>query len=158
LAVVADQARLSDLQNRQFLLELRADFQGTTAKVFDLEAKISKPPMSGTGDPSGEQTISTIHRPQRSDKGEGWQDDSDVIKRDVMFHFPRADCPGFAGENPIEWIRKCNYYFTLHQVPALYKSDLATLQFHGIASDWYDAYLMDHDPLDWNDLVALVQK
>jgi Retrotransposon gag protein/RNase H-like domain found in reverse transcriptase len=46
----------------------------------------------------------------------------------------------------------------MHQVPSVHKTHLATIQFHGLASEWYDGFLMDHDPPDWATLVQLVQK
>jgi Retrotransposon gag protein len=30
------------------------------------------------------------------------------------------------------------------------------MQFHASASEWYDGYLLDHDPPDWVELVRLV--
>jgi hypothetical protein len=82
----------------------------------------------------------------------------EFIKKDTRFFFPRTDCPGFSGDNPIEWVRKCNSYFVMHQVPTMYKTHLATIQFHGLASEWYDGYLIDHEPPDWENLVILVQR
>jgi Ty3 transposon capsid-like protein len=67
-----------------------------------------------------------------------------------------VDCPGFTGDNPIEWVRKCNSFFELHQVPMNLRTQLATMQFHDSASEWYDGYLIDHEPPDWIELVKLV--
>jgi Retrotransposon gag protein len=57
----------------------------------------------------------------------------------------------------VEWLRKCHSYFELHQIPDMYKTHLATIQFHEKASVWYDGYLIDHDPPPWRELVRLVQ-
>jgi Retrotransposon gag protein len=46
----------------------------------------------------------------------------------------------------------------MHQVPPLYKPKLATLQFYGIASEWYDCYLIDHESSDRSQLVRLIRK
>jgi hypothetical protein len=53
---------------------------------------------------------------------------------------PRADCPVFNGDNIIEWLRKCQSYFKMHQVPDHLKTRLATQQFSDKASEWYDEF------------------
>jgi hypothetical protein len=78
--------------------------------------------------------------------------------RTDRYHLPRADCPSFIGDNTIEWVRKCTSYFEMHQVPDHLRTKLATNHFHDKASEWYDGYLMDHDPPDWSELVRLVRK
>jgi hypothetical protein len=83
-------------------------------------------------------------------------EDHDFIRREGKFHLPRADYPGFNGVNPIEWLRKCNSFFEMHQVPSVYRTHLATMQFHDLASEWYDGYLVDHDPSECDELVRLV--
>jgi hypothetical protein len=63
----------------------------------------------------------------RPKKGESSGDDSDFIKRDIKFQFPRSNCPDFNGDNPIEWVRKCNCYFFMHQVSHIHKTHLTTI-------------------------------
>jgi Retroviral aspartyl protease/Ty3 transposon capsid-like protein len=46
----------------------------------------------------------------------------------------------------------------MHQVPEPYKTHLATIQFSSQASEWYDCYLIDHEPPPWTELVRLVRK
>lgn len=55
---------------------------------------------------------------------------------------PRAEFPLFKGDNPIEWIRKCRYFFEIHQVPERYKTRYASLYFHGRADEWYGGYII----------------
>lgn len=38
------------------------------------------------------------------------------------------------------------------------KTRSVTLQFYDRASEWYDGYLVDHEPSDWTELVKLVFK
>jgi hypothetical protein len=102
-----------------------------------------------------DQVLSTVHHPPHLDKEDLT---ANLIKKDTRFQIPRADCPGFNGLNHVEWVRKCHSYFKLHQVLDSYKSHLATLQIHEAANDWYDGYLMTHEPPDWDTLVKLVQK
>jgi Retrotransposon gag protein len=79
-----------------------------------------------------------------------------IQKKDWKFQFPRFDCPKFYDDNPTEWQRKCQSFFELHQVPPQYRTHLATIQFHNSASEWYDGYLISHDPPNWIELVRLV--
>jgi hypothetical protein len=43
------------------------------------------------------------------------------------FNLPRMDFPSFNGEHPIEWIKNCESYFEVFQVPEMHKSRLATM-------------------------------
>ena len=43
-------------------------------------------------------------------------DELDLNRREFRMNMPRADVPVFNGDNPIEWIRKCRYFFEIHQV------------------------------------------
>lgn len=58
----------------------------------------------------------------------------DLSRREPRLKLPRSDCPGFNGDNPIEWAIKCRYFFELYQVPDMW---LATLHFQGRAEEWY---------------------
>jgi hypothetical protein len=128
-------------------------------KFAELEARLpassSQPHVGSIPD---EAVLSTFHKQNRPDKGDGSMNEPDLIHREGKFHFPRQDCPDFEGDNPVEWVRKCSSYFTMHQISVQHKTYLATLQFYGLASDWYDGYLMDHDPPDWDLLVKLVHR
>jgi len=56
-------------------------------------------------------------------------DELDLNRREFRMNMPRADVPVFNGDNPIEWIRKCRYFFEIHQVPERYKTRYASLLF-----------------------------
>jgi hypothetical protein len=101
-------------------------------------------------------SVSHFRQSPISDSNEPTLEDQDFLHREGKFHFPKSDCPGFNGTNPIEWLQKCTSFFELHQVPAIYRTHLAILQFHDKANEWYDSYLLDHVPPDWNELVQLV--
>jgi Retrotransposon gag protein len=97
-------------------------------------------------------------RPQDVGSGSQHPHDGTSSQRIDRHQPPRADCPGFNGDNVIEWIRRCNSLFEMYQVPPPYKTKLATMQFAGPASEWYDCFLIDHDPPDWTDMVRRVRK
>jgi hypothetical protein len=109
--------------------------------------------LIGTGTASSShsvlpQPVSTFKAPAPLDKGPQSELDSEFIRKETRVVLPRADCPGFNGDNPVEWMRKCNSFFEMHQVPIPYRTHLATMQFHDVASEWYDGYLLDHEPPD----------
>lgn len=78
--------------------------------------------------------------------------------RDFRMQLPRAYFSIFNGDNPIELIRKCRYYFEIHQVPDVYKTKYASLYFQGRADDWYGGYIMENEPPTWTELVELIKK
>jgi hypothetical protein len=77
-----------------------------------LEAKFEKG-LSGNHTPGGQPThahpVSTYRTGPLSNKGSSSSDEGGFIQRDTKFHFPRSDCPGFNGSNPVKWVRKCVY-------------------------------------------------
>jgi hypothetical protein len=77
--------------------------------------------------PTLNQHLSTLCSNAVHETGNASIESSVFLKREPKFKLPRSDCPGFGGDNPIEWIRKCRSFFELHQVPVPYRTHLATL-------------------------------
>jgi hypothetical protein len=69
--------------------------------------KDRRPPLHG----SGSRSIPDVDSGQRTDR----------------YVIPHADCPGFNGDNIIEWLRRCQSHFDMHQVPDNLKTQLATI-------------------------------
>lgn len=61
-------------------------------------------------------------------------------------------------ENPQEWVRKCQYYFEIHQVLENYKTMYASLYFQGTTDEWYGGYILENDPPSWIELIELVKR
>jgi hypothetical protein len=141
----------------QLFISIRAEMNTRLAAIDYKIAQRHVSTSSGKGPSPLENTISTFRRPPL-DLGDPLSNDSDGFHRESQFQFPCDDCPGFTGTKPVEWVRKCNSFFSLHQVPDNYKTHLTTIQFHDSANDWYYIYLMDHDPHNWPTLVRLIQK
>jgi Reverse transcriptase (RNA-dependent DNA polymerase)/Retroviral aspartyl protease/Retrotransposon gag protein len=154
--------RRFDAAEEQSRVLVQAVIQTIRQEIQMLEAKIDKssaptPSPESMDSESHPQPVSTYRAGPQLDKGKNVAEESDLIRRDIKFHFPRADCPSFNGVNPIEWVRKCQSFFELHQVPVQYRTQLATLQFFEDASEWYDGYLIDHRPPLWDELIQLVK-
>jgi Retroviral aspartyl protease/Ty3 transposon capsid-like protein len=132
------QAQLSDLLNR-----------------LDQSGHLSSDISSGTKSVPP-QPVSTLRAPVLSHKLNTSEVDSEFLRRDNRVILPRSDCPSFNGGNPIEWLRKCTSFFEIHQIPPPYRTHLATMQFKELTSEWYDGFLIDHEPPDWEGLVQLV--
>jgi hypothetical protein len=143
----------------QSRLLVQAIIQTIHQEIQMLETKIGKgcnPSLVPNGTNTTPQSVSTYRIGPVTDKGIIASDDSDFLKRDSHFQFPRSDCPGFNDTNPVEWVCKCNSYFDLHQIPIQYCTHLATIQFHEDASEWYDGYSIAHEVPIWEDLVRSV--
>jgi Retrotransposon gag protein len=124
-----------------------------------LEAKIDKgkttsPVLDGTS--STPQPVSTFCTDYNPEKDPSSFEEMDFLRRDSKFHFPRSDFPGFNGLNSVEWLCKRQSYFVLHHKPLQYRTHLATMQFFDVASEWYDGYLINHEPPNLGELVRLV--
>jgi Retrotransposon gag protein len=161
IADTDEQARVREDKNAATMINaLGQQLQSLAMKLTVVESKLdaahsARPEIRRS--PIGDHQISATQPHIGSDKGLETPNESDFIRRESKFHFPRSECPGFNGDNPVEWLRKYHSYFELHQIPDMYKTHLATIQFHERASAWYDDYLIDHDPPPWRELVRLVQ-
>jgi hypothetical protein len=152
---VCQQIKVTQDINLASQLNLQAQLANLIAR-FDKAGQFpsrTASPSLGTGTASSShsvppQPVSTFKNAAPLDKGPQSELDSEFIRRETRVVLPRADCPGFNGDNSVEWMRKCNSFFDMHQVPIPYRTHLATMQFHDVASEWYDWYLLDHEPPD----------
>jgi hypothetical protein len=128
--------------------ELRSELLHTTP------ARSSSSPISG----KSPLVMTNTHKQHSQGSSSRSSPDYDSGQRADRFIVPRADWPGFNVDNTVEWLRRCQSYFEMHQVPDLLKTKLVTMQFYAHASEWYDAFLIDHEPPDWSTLIRLVRK
>ncbi|KAJ1686917.1 hypothetical protein LUZ63_018307 [Rhynchospora breviuscula] len=71
-------------------------------------------------------------------------------------HLPKVDFPNFDGEDPINWLMECNYYFTMYQVAEQYKTRMAVLHFSKDMMDWYRGIQVGNNIMPWEILVEEV--
>ena len=50
---------------------------------------------------------------------------------------PKVELPFFEGYRPQEWIRKCEKYFLVHQIPELQKVEIVEMYLEGMAEIWF---------------------
>jgi hypothetical protein len=161
LATAEEQNRLKEAQLQTNIVHAVVGCirEEMNARFATLESKVDRMSGSSSGKgilPTPDQHLSIFCTTVVHETGNASIESCDFLRTESKFQFPRSDCPGFGGDNPIEWLRKCRSFFELHQVPIPYRTHLATLQFHADASDWYDSYLLDHEPPGWDELVSLV--
>jgi Ty3 transposon capsid-like protein len=161
LAAAEEQKRVKEAQLQTNIVQTVVGCirEEMNARFATLESKVDRISSSSSGKgilPTLDQHLSTFRTTAVHETGHASIESSDFLIRESKFQFSRSNCPGFGGDNPIEWLRKCRSFFELHQVSIPYRTHLATLQFHVDASDWYDSYLLDHEPPGWDELVALV--
>lgn len=69
---------------------------------------------------------------------------------------PRVDFPKLFGENPMQWIRKCNKYFHLNCVNEAEKIATAAIYMEGKIDLWYWEYVEGMEGLAWEEFGRLV--
>ncbi|KAK8695823.1 hypothetical protein V6N13_000971 [Hibiscus sabdariffa] len=72
----------------------------------------------------------------------------------TFFPKPKIEIPLFDGTNPRGWIRKCDRYFSIFDVPDTHKLPIASMYFTGKAEIWYDGYIMQKHHLSWHEFAA----
>ncbi|XP_026399763.1 uncharacterized protein LOC113295647 [Papaver somniferum] len=67
-----------------------------------------------------------------------------------QFHrMPKLDFPRFDGDNPKSWIRKCEYYFQMHNTHELHKTRMAAIHLDGKSTKWYDNFCLNKADIPW---------
>jgi hypothetical protein len=87
------------------------------AQLALLLSQFQREPNIPTGTSSSIPPVHSVSHFRQSpvpDPNEPTPVDHDFIHREGRFHFPKSDCPGFNGTNPIEWLRKCTSFYELH--------------------------------------------
>ncbi|KAJ1699965.1 hypothetical protein LUZ63_008477 [Rhynchospora breviuscula] len=79
-------------------------------------------------------------------------------RRRTANSLPRVEFPSFDGEDPVNWLMECNYYFEMYQVDEVYKTRLAVLHFTKDLKDWYRGIQTGNHLLPWDILVEEIFK
>ncbi|XP_027127715.2 uncharacterized protein [Coffea arabica] len=98
--------------------------------------------------PPAHQRLSVEYETQRNFKKD-WS----------KFHIPnppKIDLQMFAGENPREWLRKCNKYFLNYQVPEEHKIDVIKMYLEGKADRWFQGVRIERPRLSWEEFGELL--
>ncbi|XP_027088762.1 uncharacterized protein [Coffea arabica] len=69
---------------------------------------------------------------------------------------PKIELQMFTGENPREWLRKCNKYFLNYQVPDEHKVDVIEMYLEGKADRWFQGVKMEKIKLSWEEFGELL--
>jgi len=69
---------------------------------------------------------------------------------------PPLDFPKFDGTNPKIWVKRCETYFDIYEVPDYYRVKLAIMNFTNSAAFWIQSIEMDVKTLSWEDLCQSV--
>lgn len=64
---------------------------------------------------------------------------------------PRIEFPNFSGNgnDVIDWLENCEYYFDLCQTPEMYKTRLAVIHMIGDAREWFRYFEIDSPHPSW---------
>ncbi|KAJ4754249.1 polyprotein [Rhynchospora pubera] len=73
----------------------------------------------------------------------------DIDRRGPQTLLPKIEFPNFDGEDPVNWLMECNYYFEMYQVAEVYKSRLDVLHFTKEVKDWYRGVQTGNHMLPW---------
>ncbi|KAL4378560.1 hypothetical protein GQ457_02G035680 [Hibiscus cannabinus] len=67
---------------------------------------------------------------------------------------PKIEFQTFDGNNPRSWIRKCQKYFSIFEVPESQKLEMGTMYLVGKAETWFDGYVMKKNRLTWHEFIS----
>ncbi|KAL4291734.1 hypothetical protein GQ457_14G021280 [Hibiscus cannabinus] len=67
---------------------------------------------------------------------------------------PKIELTMFDGSNPRGWVKKCQKYFSLLEIPEEQKVDLAAMHLEGKAETWFDGYIMQKHRFTWQEFVS----
>ncbi|CAL1413314.1 unnamed protein product [Linum trigynum] len=70
------------------------------------------------------------------------------------YSLPRLEFPFFSGENPRDWIRRCEKLFRVYGVPEGEKVELASVFLERKADVWFKGWSVEHEDWLWGEFVA----
>nr|XP_027099356.1 uncharacterized protein LOC113718666 [Coffea arabica] len=91
----------------------------------------------------------------------GWGADGETKSGELLgkipgYNPPKLELHLFSGENPREWIRKCNKYFLLNKVPDEHKLLLVEMFLEGRADNWFQGIKLEKPRLTWEEFGELL--
>lgn len=71
---------------------------------------------------------------------------------------PKVELPMFQGDNPREWIRKCQKYFMIYQVPVDQQMNVVEMHVEGRAEIWYQSKKLARGDMSWTEFCVDVNR
>lgn len=68
-----------------------------------------------------------------------------------LTHQPRIEMPLFNGEDPRSWVRKCNKFFSIHQLNERSRMEMLELYMEGKADIWFQSYKLVYGTINWDE-------
>ena len=94
---------------------------------------------------------------QRLDLGAGTEaKDCDFLGKISGHSLPKLELHQFGGENPREWIRKCNKYSMLHSIQEDHKLLVVEIFLEGKADMWLQVVNLEKPQLTWREFEELL--
>ncbi|XP_027118691.1 uncharacterized protein [Coffea arabica] len=89
-----------------------------------------------------------------------WCDQSAASKehRVIVPNPPKVDLPFFEGDRPQVWIRKCEKYFLIHQLPEDQKLEVMEMYLVGKAEIWFHGVKRRKGRISWEEFCELLKK
>ncbi|KAL4325963.1 hypothetical protein GQ457_11G022560 [Hibiscus cannabinus] len=67
---------------------------------------------------------------------------------------PKIELQMFDGANPRGWVKRCQKYFSLLNIPEEQKMDIAAMHLEGKAETWFDGYILQKHRINWPEFAA----
>jgi hypothetical protein len=77
-------------------------------------------------------------------------------KKKLSIARPKLDFPTFLGDEPFNWLRQCEKYFSLTNVPMESWVSLATLHCNGITQTWWRSLRAPSSYVHWTQFCNMV--
>lgn len=81
-----------------------------------------------------------------------------MTKPYVQAGLPKLEFSIIKGENPREWVRKCQKYFQLFQVSEFQKTDIVEIHMEGKADVWFQGFKAGIPRISWSELAEEMQR
>ncbi|XP_078167208.1 uncharacterized protein LOC144561976 [Carex rostrata] len=154
---------------------LESTVQGNCAAIKEVDGKIealtrmftdyisSKQREAGDGSNSTMRATGPSRRREFHEGSQSHEGDRHDLRREYRYHdyqhnsqrvnLPRIDFPSFGGGSPVDWFEECKFYFDMYQIPEEYKTRMATMNFFGVAKEWFSSFRLGHANPPWPVLV-----
>ncbi|XP_027160631.1 uncharacterized protein LOC113761725 [Coffea eugenioides] len=131
---------------------------GMETKLTSFLQALNRDRATATGDSPPPEKTPLLTNPHARCREWGDQSAAGKEHKVTIPSLPKVELPFFEGDRPQEWIRKCEKYFLVHQLPEDQKLEVVEMYLVGKAEIWFQGIKRSKGRTSWEGFCQLVNR
>ncbi|XP_071909625.1 uncharacterized protein [Coffea arabica] len=131
---------------------------GMETKLTSFLQALNRDRTTATGDSPPPEKNPLLTNPHARCRDWGDQSAAGKERKVTIPSLPKVELPFFEGDRPQEWIRKCEKYFLVHQLPEDQKLEVVEMYLVGKAEIWFQGIKRSKGRTSWEGFCQLVNR